>query len=257
MANPVLRKNVENLSTNDLSNIRDAHQKMMSIGDNRGYNYLAGLHGLPQFYCWHHKRARRAQIAAELFLPWHRAYLLYFENALRDRNIESSLSWWDWTSAASHAVGVPPAFAAPEVSGESNPLYDAKIEVLSPPIDERTSRDPGPPNFLPASAQVAGLIELTKYEDFSEQLEDVHDAVHGWVGGSMGVVPFSAYDPIFWSHHCMLDRIWYLWQLRNGANNIPAQYLPMILEPFGLTVRDVLNIDALGYEYANSSVVII
>ena len=257
MASPILRKNVENLTTTDLTAIRDAHQKMMNIGDNRGYNYLAGLHGLPQFYCWHHKRTRRAQIAAELFLPWHRAYLLYFENALRDRNPNAFLSWWDWTSAASHAAGVPFAFSVQDVAGQANPLYDANIEILSPPMNERTSRDAGPPDFLPAQMQIAQLLGLTQYEDFSEQLEDIHDGVHGWVGGSMGVVPFAAFDPIFWSHHCMIDRIWYLWQLRNGANNIPAQYLPMVLEPFGLTVRDVLNINALGYEYANSSVVIV
>jgi tyrosinase len=54
----------------------------------------------------------------------------------------------------------------------------------------------------------------------------------------------------------MLDRLWYLWQIKNGLNNIPADHLPVVLQPFGLTVRDVLDIEALGYEYAVSAEVI-
>ena len=45
-------------------------------------------------------------------------------------------------------------------------------------------------------------------------LEEIHDRIHGYVGGPghMGVVPFSAFDPIFWLHHCMIDRVFALWQ---------------------------------------------
>ena len=70
----------------------------------------------------------------------------------------------------------------------------------------------------------------------------------------MGVVATSAFDPIFWSHHCMIDRIWYLWQLQNGTNNIPADYLDKPLAPFAVTVQYVLDINRLGYEYGQASV---
>jgi tyrosinase len=52
----------------------------------------------------------------------------------------------------------------------------------------------------------------------------------------------------------MIDRLWYLWQIKHGVNNIPPNLLPMVLQPFTLTVRDVLSINALGYEYAVSLV---
>jgi tyrosinase len=52
----------------------------------------------------------------------------------------------------------------------------------------------------------------------------------------------------------MIDRLWYLWQIRHGVNNIPPDLLSMVLQPFSLTVRDVLDINALGYEYAASLV---
>ena len=70
----------------------------------------------------------------------------------------------------------------------------------------------------------------------------------------MASVATAAWDPVFWSHHCMIDRLWYLWQIRHGVNNIPPDLLPMVLQPFPLTVRDVLSINSLGYEYAVSLV---
>ena len=68
----------------------------------------------------------------------------------------------------------------------------------------------------------------------------------------MGSVAVAAFDPIFWAHHCMIDRIWYLWQLRQGLHNIPPDYLTRNLLPFGMTVEQVLDINALGYDYADS-----
>jgi len=110
---------------------------------------------------------------------------------------------------------------------------------------------------LPTSSDIAALYNITQFQQFSNQLESIHDRIHGWtggisggVGGDMGTVATAAYDPIFWSHHCMIDRVWYIWQLRNGVNNIPAEYMDVILAPFRYRVRDVLNINALGYEYA-------
>jgi tyrosinase len=72
----------------------------------------------------------------------------------------------------------------------------------------------------------------------------------------MGNVGTSAYDPIFWSHHGMIDRIWWLWQARNGNGNIPPDVLDYVLTPFNFRVRDVLNANDLGYDYAAAQTVI-
>jgi tyrosinase len=158
---------------------------------------------------------------------------------------------------------VPPAFSVATVDGQPNPLFRARIvaPTANPPINRMTRRFPGNPAVLPTQATVTTLLGLTQFNDFSNQLEDVHDNIHGWtggnngsVGGDMSSVGTAAWDPIFWSHHCMIDRLWYLWQIRHGVNNIPPNLLPMVLQPFTLTVRDVLSINALGYEYAVSLV---
>ena len=51
----------------------------------------------------------------------------------------------------------------------------------------------------------------------------------------------------------MIDRIWSLWQVRYGDGGVPEELLDLPLRPFGKTFRDVLTVQALGYEYAASA----
>ncbi|KAK4862915.1 hypothetical protein LT330_010745 [Penicillium expansum] len=50
-------------------------------------------------------------------------------------------------------------------------------------------------------------------------LEYIHNNIHGWVGGDfnghMSQIPVATFDPIFWLHHCNIDRIFALWQALN------------------------------------------
>lgn len=57
-----------------------------------------------------------------------------------------------------------------------------------------------------------------------DSLEALHDTIHniaggggpirpGFQGGHMSYVPYSAFDPIFFLHHCMVDRIFAIWQV--------------------------------------------
>ena len=100
------------------------------------------------------------------------------------------------------------------------------------------------------------MLDDTDWASFSDRLEDFHDGVHGWVGGDMGDVTTAAYDPVFFAHHCMIDRVWYLWQVRHGNGGIPADLLDLELIPFGKRTSDVLDVQRLGYEYAASSTVV-
>ncbi|KZT38875.1 Di-copper centre-containing protein [Sistotremastrum suecicum HHB10207 ss-3] len=53
-------------------------------------------------------------------------------------------------------------------------------------------------------------------------LEDIHNNVHGWIGGPngghMSIVPVAAFDPIFWLHHCNVDRQFAIWQSLNPTS---------------------------------------
>jgi tyrosinase len=48
----------------------------------------------------------------------------------------------------------------------------------------------------------------------------LHGNVHGLVGDgmNMGSVPWAANDPIFWLHHCNIDRLWASWNAAGRSN---------------------------------------
>jgi hypothetical protein len=65
---------------------------------------------------------------------------------------------------------------------------------------------------------------------------DVHNRVHVWVGGSMSPGT-SPDDPVFFMHHCNIDRLWAQWQHTHPGQNYP-ETVPRVgvpgLRPHGL-----------------------
>jgi tyrosinase len=243
----VIRPNADHAN---VAALQDAYEKMQAISasDNRSWIYWSEFHGFNRFECWHHARVGNDDFPYDLFLPWHRAYLVFFDNAARDQNPDAVQPWWDWTSDTSQQNGLPGAYTVGGPALESGP-----VPAMDGQPERRTTRNPSDPTGLPTADDVEAVLELTDFRDFSNQLQDLHDGVHGWVGGDMGSIATSAFDPVFWAHHAMVDRIWYLWQLRHGVNNIPANYLDNALFP-GYTVQQVLDVRTLGYDYATAAV---
>jgi tyrosinase len=262
----ITRQNIEQLTDDELAQLRAGYAAMQALSDNRGFNSIAGYHKVPLNLCYHHEPGGEL-----MFLPWHRGYMLTFEQYLRDQNAALTLPYWDWTSPASQSSGVPKAFSdATQADGGANPLLRSYINVptATPPVTRWTVRFPTSvtdPNLrLPTSAEVQQLLAEPDYATFAQGLQGIHDTVHGWTGGQQGDTPgdmalvdFAAFDPIFYSHHCMIDRIWARWQEINGVNNITPSLLQRPLRGFdNLTVSSVLDISQLGYSYASDEIVV-
>ncbi|KAF2101936.1 Di-copper centre-containing protein [Rhizodiscina lignyota] len=82
---------------------------------------------------------------------------------------------------------------------------------------------------------------LTQYPDYNQfsneawitdsnsqdSLESIHDVIHGAVGGTnyghMSIIDVSAFDPVFFLHHCMVDRAFALWQAINPSSTFEQQ----------------------------------
>jgi hypothetical protein len=50
-------------------------------------------------------------------------------------------------------------------------------------------------------------------------LEQVHNDIHNILGGTSGemaTILYAGFDPLFWLHHCQLDRALWLFQNNNG-----------------------------------------
>ncbi len=254
----VHRKNAALLSDDEVGALRDAFAQIKQIsadarGDDRGFFEHAGMHGVPYWDCPHHTPQR-------IFLPWHRAYLYRLEQALADRVEGVTLPWWDWTTTRE----IPGPFADENAGGASNPLLGSATLVAAADIREgapliaQTSRDPSPAEFLPTPADLADVLGQTNYAFFNDACESIHDGVHGWVGGTMGNVGYAAFDPVFWAHHCMIDRMWWLWQQSGRMNAVPAPgWEDIVLEPFNLRVGDVLDANALGFDYADTETLLL
>ena len=241
-----------------LADLRNAFAKMQAVSDDRGYQFQAGIHGLPlPKYC-------KIAHGQPLFLAWHRAYLYTFELALRDQVRAVSLAWWDWR----HTREIPASFAADTgADGAANPLKSMPVNELARKQGAKDAGDPsahelaslpetirapgqsGAPR-LPTAADIDRVLKLGDFFDFQGQLEGYHNDVHVWVGGHMGDIAFASYDPIFWAHHTMIDRIWRIWQTKHPQTTLPASFLNQPLPPFSLTVQQTLNVITLGYDYA-------
>lgn len=238
--------------------LRRAFARAYGIRDERGYGHHAGLHGLPlPAWCPHHTL---------LFLPWHRAYLYFFERALQDLEPRADLPWWDWTSTTSHREGLPSAYRRTAARVNTNPLATGPVPLSvadlarfrRDPVNRGaissgalpwTLRDPGVPDELPRAETLRRALASRSFADFSVLVEGIHASVHTWVGGAMTLISVAAYDPLFWAHHAMIDRLWYLWQLRTHGLP-PAHLLDQALPPFPMTVRETLDLSRLGYDYA-------
>jgi tyrosinase len=241
------RRSARRLTAGQAADLRAAITAAQGIADDRGFQFHAGIHGLPlPISCQH---------GTPLFLPWHRAYLYLFERALQDLVAGVTLPWWDWTHR--HADGIPSLYAHGQADGTANPLHGGPIQPSGrePGGPDHTTRDPGAPGAppLPSARDVENVLDLRDFTDFSLALEDIHNGVHVWVGGTMSEIPVAAYDPLFWAHHAMIDRVWRLWQLRHPHAGPPHSLRHRALRPFPLTVADVLDTDALGYDYAAST----
>lgn len=236
----------------ELNKIRNAFRISMGIRDNRGYGHIAGFHGVPGWYCWHHQISIRTTVRPRIFLQWHRAYLYWLELHLKElaRDPTVTIPYWVWTREESDNR-LPTSYDQQSIDNQPNPLHKFHIDVPSAGLNEDTDRDPGRIGRLPLKQRIDSILDISDFEDFETELSDIHDYIHGWVGGTMGNVGIASYDPIFYAHHCMIDRLWYLWQLRHGESTGMEQMLDIPLAPFDLNVEDVLNIRRLGYEYAD------
>src|SRR3954454_16058447 len=117
------RRSVRRLTPGQLADLRRAIELAQGISDDRGFQHHAGIHGLPlPIYCTH---------GSPLFLPWHRAYLYFFERALQDRVAGVTRAWWDWSHG--HAEGIPEAYAVSKVDGQPNSLKGGPIQPRGRP----------------------------------------------------------------------------------------------------------------------------
>ena len=177
-------------------------------GDRRSWANQAQIHN---DFCPHHNW---------LFLPWHRVYLRYFEDIIRKMsgNESFALPYWNWIA---NPV-VPGVF-----QNSSSPLYLPPANrpggntLLNSAIFNATNVDHilDETNFLLfASGALGAGADQTDSVSQGPLEAGPHNSVHATLGGFMGGY-HSPLDPVFWTHHNMIDLLWVNWNITRGNPN--------------------------------------
>jgi len=126
------------------------------------------------------------------------------------------------------------------------------------------------------SSQLISYEKLNKITTYFP-LETPHNSLHDVIGGdngNMSDISISAFDPIFWLHHCNMDRHFYTWLYENTNHFNCSIYPEKISEPvynstqapffqpkfndkYGwensskefMLLKDTLNVNDLPYTY--------
>lgn len=217
-----------------------------------------------QFVLRHANAIMSAIHRCPAFLPWHRRFLWDFEKELQRVSGNSNLGvpYWNWPSGAANAS----MWNGDLLGGDGNasggvtsgPFRQGQWIVVNSSGNSAgpLQRDlgSGAPGGLPTTAELQQMLQATPYDSspwnmssdpsFRNLIEGwlsnsgpaFHNLGHVWVGGSM--LPMtSPNDPVFFMHHCMVDKMWHEWQLR-----FPSQsYLPISSGPFGQNLNDPMD----------------
>jgi len=274
----VVRREIRKMPREDQERWARAMLKIMEnkdgVPETSEFFRLAGYHGWPNDYCVH---------GQETFPGWHRAYLKELELSLQvaDRALGGdggvALPYWDWSDLSHEEVfpkvvrdffsELPPGLVREGTDlakhGYSRRYSDARIRK----------------NLLGAQVKEQGeacLLEEEHWRHASTRwkegtsVESPHNSVHVAVGWPMTSVAYAAFDPIFWLHHCNVDRLYskYLSLEADSESEMKATqqwlesergeenryYEP--LEPFkhpvtgnSMMIRDTFNTEKLLFTY--------
>ena len=152
------------------------------------------------------------------FCVWHRWYLYYFEEIIRGvlQDQTFTLPYWNYLSGAVQDLSIPPEFRV-----QGSPLFRQNRNPWVNAGDRIDKNNPGVLN-LNCFNETIYINAPTGGVGFCPLLDqNPHGQVHVLVGNqtNMGRIPFAAGDPVFWLHHCNIDRLWESWNRLPGRTN--------------------------------------
>ncbi|XP_053402662.1 uncharacterized protein LOC123550645 [Mercenaria mercenaria] len=181
---------------------RKYHAAVRELYEDRTFNCFALVH---------RKGIRLTGVhRGEAFLPWHRAFLALYEEALRQIDPDVSLPYWDSTIDYNMATPVESVMWDEEHLGTGFGVVNdgpfANFTTNDNPLRRRIGNGNG---RLMRPDNVEQLFQdgFCNLGHISRRLESLHNSVHRWVGGTM-VGSLSASDPVFYMHHAFIDYIW-------------------------------------------------
>jgi len=189
------------------------------------------------------------------FLPWHRWYILAYENILRKVDCRVTVPYWDWSLDSDRLftsdVWNTDLCKHTGLGGNGNPNCVTAGPFASPGWKKTPSagnrclrrRHNG---AVPDCVAVQDVLDATtlQFDDFHIGLEVVlHNSVHVRIGGTMSSREASN-APEFFLHHGFIDKIWGDWQEKGLSYKIHRYYNDITTMPGTVySPRDVHDLD--------------
>ena len=215
-----IRKNVNSLTTDErnryLEAVRDVHQT---------YNFY-------MLFRNSHSQTNIADLQAHsgsAFMAWHRAFVLHYERLLQSSDPSVAVPYWHFDQSSPFMFS--PDFYGSNSSGNlvtlngTNPLVTWNIPGQAIGIRRKTPYgDAGIPSSVTTTTtgvatEMATLSLGMNYVDFKRMESTTHNGAHNnsgntisWIAGSRANAPL---DPLFYSLHGNIDRLWAKWQWTN------------------------------------------
>ena len=228
-----VRKNQCELTSVEWDRLVEAMKCLKKDKGSRNWDYFTDLHAkygnhdgnhdLP-----HHDGDDLTIHSPIYWLPWHRKFILEFEERLRDFDSSIEIPYWDWTRFRE----IPKSFRA-KVGGWMH---------VSRAVFHNGDK-------LPTVAELNRAKSASDFTTFDNVMLDLHASVHNWVGGDMANPAKSPDDPLFFLHHGFIDKVWADWQASHDPSLFPSDYLGMAMPPWADKVEDVISTSILGYEF--------
>jgi hypothetical protein len=195
------------------------------------------------------------------FLPWHRSFLLDFQDLVHTIDKTVTVPYYDFSidsQAPANAV-IWKYFGSSVKNGCVPDGPFAGANKCSYPNNHCLAR-----GFDPSGAGMSTLTttetlgQITRnsanYTVLEEAIEyGYHAVLHNTVGGTSGDMAqmYSPNDPVFFMHHMFVDKLWYDWSNAHPSlTYLPTSDRSTKMLPRGMAISALESSAALCYTYA-------
>ena len=195
------------------------------------------------------------------FLPWHRMFVFFFEQIIREVSgrPDFTLPYWDYTSADPLKRGIVPLQFRLPLDPVFSVLYRADRSSLANSGQRIDKNQPTDQMDISATMACAAYSTVGTVLGFCRSVDsNIHGRIHVLVGNAknMGAVPYAARDPLFWVHHSTIDRLWASWNANYaGVNptstwgNTQFVFADRLGQRVTGRLKDFFSTSLLGYQY--------
>jgi hypothetical protein len=280
-----MRKSVEDLTPAEVMTLRRGVATMMSRNTasrdsadfRRSWIYWANMHrhfgddcegpvvgnGMAGVTEWEAENASETATWCQCehhnnnFLTWHRMFVYYFEQVLRQASGDANFTLPYWNYQTDRRL--PAIFREATYVNENGQTVPNPLRVEG----RRTAINNGTGQLAKSVVRSTNAMAAGTYNQFRNRLETTpHGSVHCALTGScntglMGVAASAGLDPIFYLHHSNIDRLYECWLAVDEDDRLPTGSIVnrsySFVDGAGTVVtrvvRDMLTTDQLGYGY--------